>query len=332
MATSDAGHSHDDLGRAALALRPVCIDLSETHGIATGPKCMLRASSEKLGWRSVLVTTQSEKPRQATYESVRHHLLTFHADGPTRVTMKNTLGCVKKVVAAETCTFVPSDEGFGVRIEDASETAHIYLHGDMVSRVIDEGSRSGHAPITLQPFFGLYEPLTVEIARACVSALNQAQDGCSLYADHLAWALAAHLVESNIFGKQAAFSNRSHGLTDRQWMRARDYILAHLDGDIGVEDLASAAGLSPVYFARKFKQRTGSSPYRFVRSVRIDRAKSLLLGDGLSIAQIALACGFCHQEHMTRVFKQECGTTPAAFRRTGGNQNENPNRPFRADK
>ena len=41
-----------------------------------------------------------------------------------------------------------------------------------------------------------------------------------------------------------------------------------------------------------------------------------LLGyDYMSIAEIALNCGFCHQEHMTRVFRVECGTTPAAFRR-----------------
>ena len=92
-------------------------------------------------------------------------------------------------------------------------------------------------------------------------------------------------------------------------------MLGHLGGDLGVEDLAAAASLSPVYFARQFKLRTGSTPYRFLRSIRIERAKQLLRNDCTSIAEVAVMCGFCHQEHMTRVFKSECGSTPAVFRR-----------------
>jgi AraC family transcriptional regulator len=105
------------------------------------------------------------------------------------------------------------------------------------------------------------------------------------------------------------------GLTDRQLKRAEAYMLEYMDGDLGVENLATAAGLSPVYFARQFKLRTGCSPHRYLRSLRVKRAKELLGNDYMSIAEIALNCRFCHQEHMTRVFRAECGTTPATFRR-----------------
>ena len=104
------------------------------------------------------------------------------------------------------------------------------------------------------------------------------------------------------------------GLTDRQLKRAEENILLeHLDDGFGLEDLSTAAGLSPVYFARQFKLRTGSSPRRHLRSLRVKRAKELLRGDCGSIAEIALICGFCHQEHMTRVFRTECGTTRPPF-------------------
>ena len=110
----------------------------------------------------------------------------------------------------------------------------------------------------------------------------------------------------------------ARGLSERQLRRVEDYIEAHLERDIGVDDLAEAAGLSPVYFARQFKTRTGTAPYRYLLVARIARAKRMLLADELPICEIALACGFCHQEHLTRAFKANVGLSPAAFRRARG--------------
>jgi AraC family transcriptional regulator len=169
----------------------------------------------------------------------------------------------------------------------------------------------------MQPFFGVQDPLVEHLVLACVAGLDNPSNSASFYVDHLAWATAAHLAETRGWCSIAPSVGRYPGLTDRQLRRVEEHMLEHIDGDLGVEHLAVAAGLSPVYFARQFKRRTGSSPHRYLRSLRVKRAKELLRDDCLSIAEIALACGFCHQEHMTRVFRSECGTTPAAFRRGG---------------
>lgn len=49
---------------------------------------------------------------------------------------------------------------------------------------------------------------------------------------------------------------------------------------------------------------------------RVDRAKHLLAETDDVIAQIACACGFTHQEHLTKVFRNLSGETPGRFRRT----------------
>jgi AraC family transcriptional regulator len=49
--------------------------------------------------------------------------------------------------------------------------------------------------------------------------------------------------------------------------------------------------------------------------MRIKHAQHLLLTTGDSIADVAFASGFSHQEHMTRMFRRWCDTTPATFRR-----------------
>jgi AraC family transcriptional regulator len=80
-------------------------------------------------------------------------------------------------------------------------------------------------------------------------------------------------------------------------------------------DLAAIAGTSQTAFARGFKRATGTSPYRYLMQQRIAQATRLLTNTQTPIAEVALACGFSHQEHLTRLFHRETGTTPAAYRR-----------------
>jgi len=219
-----------------------------------------------------------------------------------------------KQVPAGGSTLVPGGEGFTVRIFDTVDSAHIYLRHEMFERVLEKRGIAVKAP-QVQPFFAIREPLLEHLALACVAALSKPSRSTSFYVDHLAWAMAAHLIETQARGSVVSSVAHCSGLTDRQLKRVEEYMVEHMDGDLGVEDLAAAAGLSPVYFARQFKLRTGCSPHRYLRSLRVKRAKELLGHDHMSIAEIALNCGFCHQEHMTNVFRAECGTTPAAFRR-----------------
>jgi AraC family transcriptional regulator len=306
---------HGGVAVSSQATDPHGFDPRETHGICHRPGWRAHATSAALGWRNLFVSSQTETPEEADYGSVRHHLLVVHRNGPASVSLRVGRQSTVKQVAAGGSTLCPGGEGFRVRIFDTVDSAHIYLRHDMIERVIDERGIAT-ASLQVQPFFGLQEPLVEHLALACVAALNKPSKSASFYVDHLAWAMAAHLVETHGRGSVVPSTAHYPGLTDRQLKRAEEYMLEHMDADLRVEDLAAAACLSPVYFARQFKLRTGSSPHRHLRSLRVKRAKELLRNDHISIAEIALSCGFCHQEHMTRVFRAECGTTPAAFRRS----------------
>jgi AraC family transcriptional regulator len=78
--------------------------------------------------------------------------------------------------------------------------------------------------------------------------------------------------------------------------------------------VAKASGLSPSHFARRFKSATGAPPHQYLMAMRVERAKRRLLARE-PIAEIALECGFTHQEHLTRVFRRLTGMTPASYRR-----------------
>jgi AraC family transcriptional regulator len=290
-------------------------DPGETHGIFARPGCTLHASSAALGWHNLFVSTVTETPWKASYSGVRHHLLVLQLNGPAHLSLEIAGRSTTKQVIAGGCTLCPGGEGFSVQIADTVDSTHIYLRDELLQRAIAERAGVISSSPRVQPFFGMHEPLIEQLGLACVSALNGNSESCSLYVDHLAWALAAHLVELNAKESASRSFSRLKGLTERQLRRVENYMREHLYCDIAVDDLAAAAGLSSVYFGRQFKLRTGSTPHRYLRSIRIERAKTLLLNDSIPIAEVAIMCGFCHQEHMTRAFRMECGTTPAAFRR-----------------
>src|ERR1700744_5926920 len=105
------------------------------------------------------------------------------------------------------------------------------------------------------------------------------------------------------------------GLAAWQIRRADEFIEPHLGGDLSVADLAGECGLSASYFARAFRLATGTPPHQWLIKRRIERAKRLLREGSLDLAQIAVACGFADQSHLSRTFARHEGHTPGKWRR-----------------
>jgi AraC family transcriptional regulator len=106
-----------------------------------------------------------------------------------------------------------------------------------------------------------------------------------------------------------------HSASGRRVAAAADFIRAHSQRPLRVEEIARAAGVHPVHLARLFRRRYGCSLSRFVRRERIADALSRLRRGGESLAEIALSHGFSDQSHFTREFGRETGLAPRTFRR-----------------
>lgn len=100
------------------------------------------------------------------------------------------------------------------------------------------------------------------------------------------------------------------GLSPVVRRRLRDHIEAQLDAPLPLCDLAAVAGLSEFHFLRCFSQSFGLAPHAYLRRRRVERAKRLLRA-GVRVSEVAIACGFSSQSHLTRAFRQEMGVTPA---------------------
>lgn len=94
-----------------------------------------------------------------------------------------------------------------------------------------------------------------------------------------------------------------------------EWLLAHLDTEHTVESLATRALLSPRTFARRFKDETGTTPYSWLSTRRVELAARLLEESDEPVERIALLAGFGGAAAMRHHFLQVRGTTPQAYRK-----------------
>lgn len=94
-----------------------------------------------------------------------------------------------------------------------------------------------------------------------------------------------------------------------------DYIENHYQDNLTVDDIATAACLSPGYAGRIFKDQMGMPIMDYVLKVRIDKSKKLLLNPHYQIQAIAKNVGYGDAGYYTKVFRKFEGITPTQFRK-----------------
>ena len=166
----------------------------------------------------------------------------------------------------------------------------------------------------LAPILGERDAVLESLATAIGDTIIEGLPASSLFVDPIAKAIANRFIAINYHKSASDSGKQRYQLTNRQMERVRDFVEANLDSDIHLEMMARVCGRSTEYFVRIFKATAGVSPYQYVLNLRIERAKALLGRDGPSIAEVALQCGFSHQEHLTRMFRRFTGVTPGRYR------------------
>jgi AraC family transcriptional regulator len=163
------------------------------------------------------------------------------------------------------------------------------------------------------PHFAIQDPLMHQMGLALQAELQSHGSSSRLYAETMANALAIHLLRH--YSRQSHRTvNCNGGLAPHKLRLVTDYISDHLDHELGLNELATMTQLSQHHFCRAFKQATRLSPHQYLIQQRVERAKKLLHQGEMTIAEVAIACGFTHQSHLHRHFKRLTGETPKAWR------------------
>jgi AraC family transcriptional regulator len=96
------------------------------------------------------------------------------------------------------------------------------------------------------------------------------------------------------------------------------YIYEYIDTDINIDELALNFGISKFHLHKLFKDVMGINIYETIKSIRLQKASSLLLTNKYStITQIASMCGYSSQTSFIRAFKERFNQTPKVWRNGG---------------
>ena len=96
--------------------------------------------------------------------------------------------------------------------------------------------------------------------------------------------------------------------------RARDLIDREYARRLDVAGLARAALMSSAHFSRRFRAAYGETPYAYLMTRRIERAKALLRAGELSVTEVCLAVGCTSLGSFSARFTEVVGETPTAYR------------------
>ncbi len=93
------------------------------------------------------------------------------------------------------------------------------------------------------------------------------------------------------------------------------FIHDHCGSELRIADIARAAAVSESECLRCFRSTIGTTPIRYVRDYRIQRAARLLADTSLSVNEIAESCGFQDMSYFAKTFRELRGCSPTAYRR-----------------
>src|SRR5690349_11680376 len=100
-----------------------------------------------------------------------------------------------------------------------------------------------------------------------------------------------------------------------KWLkRARDIVETRFLEPLSLAEIASAVGVHHVHLSREFRRHNQCTVGELIRRRRVEHACHLLAHADMSLAEIALTCGFSDQSHFSLMFKRHMGMTPSKFR------------------
>jgi AraC family transcriptional regulator len=288
----------------------------ETHRVAGQPGSQVHCSSENAGWASLFACICSEASYEGSFAAVRDHLVVIPLNKPVRFTRRICGELQEQILRPGSATITPGGADFSIRTSSHGgryDTLHFYIRDEFIRQLHCEMFAS-QAAITLPPRVGVMDEMLQTVANEIRKMLLTPLPTDKVYAETLSRTVAAYLVRNYISGRPLNINN-ARTLTPQQCNRAIEYIEECLGDNLTLAGIAKAAGVSTGRLNNEFKRSMKLAPYQYVMNARVKRANVLLSSTDLSLAQIALQCGFSNQQHMTRMVRRLTGRTPGAIRR-----------------
>ncbi|TCW83976.1 AraC family transcriptional regulator [Burkholderia sp. SRS-46] len=213
-----------------------------------------------------------------------------------------------------------------IYIRDFSEHFRADLHGnfdfvlvELPRAYLDRlGEEHGDALISgLTCAADTRDPVLGHLAHAVADSLDMPGALNTLFVEQIGLAIGTHLARR--YGSAAQGDlHRKGTLSPAHVARAKELLMQKANLGLSLAEVAQACNLSRGYFIRAFSQATGRTPHQWLLDQRVTEARRLIESTAMTLAEIAAACGFADQSHLSRAFAKVVGHAPGAWRRGAG--------------
>jgi AraC-like DNA-binding protein len=242
-----------------------------------------------------------------------HHLLHFVLSG------RGTFHCMGKSYTVEKGGAFFIYPGELVRYDADPEAPWEYrwigFRGLQVDELLSRMDISPHRPVTSQP----YSRRTAAYFRRIQQVLQDGGPSSDMRAGGWLRLILAELTHDKVL--KAFREPEPASEIKRQVEQAIRWLTLQYSQQISIEQMAQTLGYHRTHLSKMFKQHTGLSPMSFLLQIRMERAK-LLLGEPLTIEQVAASVGFADALYFSKQFKKCFGVSPTEYRqeRAGANR------------
>lgn len=292
------------------------------HGDRKYPEAAVKTSSARLGWRGIAAEIRRHAPSTVAPQRTRHMEFALILRRARGAFVSRKGAGIRQDLVVEPGRLWLCPVGVDVeyiRFEGSMDILHFYLAPDTFDRLSDAQGGQAVSARQIRYLAGVDDALVRQIGGAFLAEMEAETAGGAMLIETLALSLAARLVQR--YGEAGPRPDRlgtGHRLSPARLRRVLDYMAAHLEERVTVDDLARVACLSPFHFIRMFRESTGVPPCRYLGRLRLERAKALLASGQVCLQQVADATGFSTASNFGRAFRRATGLSPGAYGRLGG--------------
>jgi AraC family transcriptional regulator len=272
-------------------------------------------ASYRSGWQNINFAHYQLPAWEIPEMASPQHTIAFSSPQSTPATelvFANRVYQVARVEKQQSIGIFPSKLLMKCRWSEESEFSHVYLDSTFLNHAAHESVNPDRVEIMLQ-IPPLADPLIWQIGASLKSVLEHNPHNSCFYAESMATALAAHLLQFYTTRPQA-LQEYGDGLSKIKINQAIEYINEHLHLNLTLTEIATELEMSQYYFCRLFKQSIGMTPHQYLIQQRVERSRQLLKQLESKIVDIATECGFANPSHFAKCFRQRVGISPQQFR------------------
>ena len=233
-----------------------------------------------------------------------YYVIGFVEGGKRRMWCKN---CEYDVVAGDMILFNPRDNHFCEPINgEILDYRAINIKPEIMSKAVKEITGSDYLPYFTQ---------NVVRQSDIIHSLRDFYNAVVRHAPRLEREETLFFLLEQILEEcTAPFGETGRSEPDQQIKALCLYMDNHYTENITLDEMLTMTSFGKSYLLRSFTKQVGVSPYRYLQTVRLDRAKKLL-EQNVAPIDAAVMAGFSDQSHFTKFFKEFIGLTPKQYQR-----------------